>query len=349
MRILFVCRLDGFDTDRPASDLALGGIETCNLELARSLAARGHIVALSGARGGYERTDPFGVTHVGQAAARAQCFDTVVVSNIATDFDSLRDPGARAVYWMHNPLRLEKAVRKGYVGPFFRHRPWAIFPSEDLAARTGAYPFAGREVIGHGLDPAFLAAVAARHDPSEPARFVFSSQPHRGLDRVLRVWREAIAPALPRAELHVLGAAPASIADFSARIHVRGRLTKREMVDVYDGARAMLYPGAEDETFCLAAAEAQCVGLPLVTMGIGALKERVTHGVDGFLCRDEADFARKAMLLGQRADLAASLGAAARLRGANRSWDFVARLWEELVFAPRGHAAAAAVALPRPA
>ena len=348
MRALFVCRLPAIDIDLPTSDLALGGIEACNLELARALAKRGHRVSLAGTGRAQARTDPFGVTHLGLAEAATGQVDTIVVSNIATDFDALRRPGASPVDWMHNPLRLEKAVRKGYFGPLYRHRPRAVFPSEDLAERTFRYPFAAREVIGHGLDPAFLGAVAAKHDPTEPARFVFASQPHRGLDRVLRLWRELVSPALPRAELHLLGAAPAALADPAARIHVRGRLTKREMIDVYAGARAMLYPGAEDETFCLAALEAQCVGLPIVTMGIGALKERVSQGTDGFICHDDVDFADKAILLGRRGDLAAELGAGARQRRANRSWDFVAGLWEALVLAPRGRIEGAPLDEPLP-
>lgn len=43
----------------------------------------------------------------------------------------------------------------------------------------------------------------------------------------------------------------------------------------------MLYPGHRDETFCLAAAEALCLGVPVATRGIGSLKERVRNGIDG--------------------------------------------------------------------
>jgi glycosyltransferase involved in cell wall biosynthesis len=331
-RLLFVCRLPKIDLDCPASDLALGGIETCNLELARELAQRGHRVALAGTPQGPAAADSFGVTHLGLDMAGTQDFDAIVVSSIATDFDRFSGSGATPIYWLHNPLRLEKAFRKGYLGPFLRHRPHAIFPSADLASRTARYPFASRDVIGHGLDAVFLAAPAARHDSNGPPRFVFASQPHRGLDRVLRLWRDAIAPALPGAELHLLGGAASSFAAQAPRIQVHGRVTKRKMAEIYVDARAMLCPGTEDETYCLAAAEAQCVGLPLVTLGMGALKERVSHGVNGFLCRDDADFAEKAILLGKRADLAAHLGAGALTQRVNRSWSFIAGLWETLIF-----------------
>src|SRR5262249_2002236 len=48
-------------------------------------------------------------------------------------------------------------------------------------------------------------------------------------------------------------------------------------------AAVMAYPCTFKETFCLAVAEAQAAGLPVVTSDRAALAERVTDGVDGFL------------------------------------------------------------------
>ena len=331
-KILFVCRLPDIEVTASTSELSLGGIEACNLELARALAARGHSVALSGRPGSDEKTDSLGLVHLGFEAAVTRKFDHLVVSNIASDFDYFDVCGAAPVYWMHNPLRFEKALRKNYVLPLVRHRPRAVFPSHDLEVRTAPYRFLSRDVIGHGIDAAFLNAACAHHESSEPVRFVFASQPHRGLDRVLRLWCQGIAPSLPHAELHLLGSASLSDIGDAPRVIRHGRLTKRQMIDVYQSATAMLYPGAEDETFCLAAAEAQCIGLPVITMGFGALRERVSHGVDGFLCKDENDFVTKARLIGTDHDLARLLGVAAQTRHANRSWDFVAGLWEDMLF-----------------
>jgi glycosyltransferase involved in cell wall biosynthesis len=62
-------------------------------------------------------------------------------------------------------------------------------------------------------------------------------------------------------------------------------------------SRVMLYRGDPGETFCLAVAEAQALGVPAVVQPIGALKERVLHGATGFLAGDEASFARHAVAL----------------------------------------------------
>ena len=52
----------------------------------------------------------------------------------------------------------------------------------------------------------------------------------------------------------------------------------------------MLNPGHKGEVFCLAAEEARVMCIPIVTMGIGALKERVEHGITGFIAKNKNEF-----------------------------------------------------------
>ena len=48
----------------------------------------------------------------------------------------------------------------------------------------------------------------------------------------------------------------------------------------------MLNPGHKGEVFCLVAEEARTMCLPIVTMGIGSLNERVIDNVTGYICSD---------------------------------------------------------------
>jgi glycosyltransferase involved in cell wall biosynthesis len=102
------------------------------------------------------------------------------------------------------------------------------------------------------------------------ARQNLSSRPSAigGSIKTLRAWRDHIAPALPCAEFHVIGSGSVD-PQGAPRVFFHRQLTKRKMQEVYFGATAMLYPGANDETFRLAAAEAQCSGLPVVTLRLG--------------------------------------------------------------------------------
>ena len=52
----------------------------------------------------------------------------------------------------------------------------------------------------------------------------------------------------------------------------------------------MLNPGHKGEVFCLAAEEAKELCIPIVTMGYGSLKERVDHGVTGYIAKNKNEF-----------------------------------------------------------
>src|ERR1700752_1916803 len=63
------------------------------------------------------------------------------------------------------------------------------------------------------------------------------------------------------------------------------------------GARVMLYRGDPGETFCLALAEAQAMGVPAVVRPLGATPERVIDGVTGRVAEDDEGFAAAAVSL----------------------------------------------------
>lgn len=52
-----------------------------------------------------------------------------------------------------------------------------------------------------------------------------------------------------------------------------------------------MIPGHKAELFCLAAEEARELCLPIVTLGIGSLSERVEHEQTGFIAQNEDEFA----------------------------------------------------------
>ena len=53
----------------------------------------------------------------------------------------------------------------------------------------------------------------------------------------------------------------------------------------------ILIPGHKAELYCLAAEEARELCIPIVTMGIGCLSERVEHEKTGFIANNQKDFA----------------------------------------------------------
>ena len=57
----------------------------------------------------------------------------------------------------------------------------------------------------------------------------------------------------------------------------------------------LLIPGHKAELYCLAAEEARELCLPIVTLGIGSLSERVIHNKTGFIAENENEFSNYAL------------------------------------------------------
>jgi glycosyltransferase involved in cell wall biosynthesis len=100
----------------------------------------------------------------------------------------------------------------------------------------------------------------------------------------------------------------------------------------------MLYRGDPGETFCLALAEAQAMGLPAVVKPLGSTPERVIDGVTGRVAEDDDGFAAAAVALLRDDNLWRRSHLAALERQRGLSWDAVAARFETLMPDPSaGH------------
>ena len=74
-------------------------------------------------------------------------------------------------------------------------------------------------------------------------------------------------------------------------IFLRNLGTRQEMIDELQNYRALTYLGHKSDIFTLTAEEAIKICLPVVTFGIGSLKERVSHLETGFIAKNDQEFA----------------------------------------------------------
>ena len=314
-------------TDGHGSDGALGGIETACLELGDALVARGHDVAIMGECASDRNVRQLPWTQLGESHGDAliSCNDARMLGmgNYRT-----------RIFWSHNPLAVEKAFRKKQLGPILWERPHAVFGSRDaMQAVSAALTFRTRSVIPLGVTTLFEST---RIDRPRELNFAFVSQSQRGLAPTCRAWAAQVRPAAPTAALHVFGSTPeqariAPEAAEAARIIFHPRTDKRNLAEFYETATSLICIGAEDETFCLAAAEAQCAGLPVLTLGVGALSERVSHGVNGLHATNFQGLAGDVIRLCRDPELTGLLSAGAlRMRG-QFTWMRSAKLWEALI------------------
>ena len=106
---------------------------------------------------------------------------------------------------------------------------------------------------------------------------------------------------------------------------------RKALAAALSGARVMLYRGDPGETFCLALAEAQAMGVPAVVKPLGSTSERVIDGATGRVAADDDAFVAAAVALLREDGLWRRWHLAALACQRGLSWDAVAGRFEALM------------------
>lgn len=306
---------DGIEFDGRTKDLKpLGGVESSVVDLAEELARRGHEVLVRNMCKAaiLHRGVDWAPIHDGGPYANVPATADLYIANRGHRLLDLVPGATRVAFWTHNPAGY--LLKWRYLRRLWRRRPTVVFIG-DYHARTLPrwVPDGGRLVVPYGLPRAFLSAEPGKGIPGP--RAIFTSNPLRGLDWLLDRWAADIQPAVPGATLDLFtGAATyGSVGDAKAEamkavldkakalrdkgVTVRGPVAKSQLIDEMRTARVMLYRGDLNETYCLAVAEAQAMGVPAVVQDLGSMRERVIDGETGTVAVDDAQFAAAARAL----------------------------------------------------
>jgi glycosyltransferase involved in cell wall biosynthesis len=326
----------------------LGGAETAFVALAEALAARGHRVAANS-----RCAAP--LTHNGVEWAPLPLLPAggdvpdgceLYIGSRGHRVIGLVRRARRRLFWLHNPARYLKKPRM--LWPLLRYRPTLVVTGQYHAATVPQWvPRRGIEIIPYGVLDRFRHA-GERQTP--PPIAVFTSNPLRGLDWLLDLWVAHIRPAVPEAELHIFagpevygGDAAAKNAPRMAAILARAESLREAgvrrhppvghdaLAGVLSGARVMLYRGDPGETFCLALAEAQAMGVPAVVQPLGSVAERVVDGRTGRVAVGDGEFAAAAIAVLRDDALWRRWHGAALAMQRGLAWDEVATRYEALL------------------
>jgi glycosyltransferase involved in cell wall biosynthesis len=334
---------DGIAFDGLMAETApLGGAETAFVALAEALAARGHQVeARNRCRAAVAHK---GVRWVPLSPDLPQACDLYIGNRSHRVIGLVRRAGRR-VLWLHNPAFYLKKPRN--LWRLARYRPTLVVSGAYHAATIPRWlPCSGREIIPYGILDRFRTA--PMREPPAP-RAIYASNPLRGLDWLLDLWVTCIRPAVPQAELHIyaggavygLAGTPRerrmdevlARADALAAAGVRcfAPVGRKALAAALLDARVMLYRGDPGETFCLALAEAQAMGVPAVVEPLGSTPERVIDWVTGRVAKDDDAFVAAAVALLSDDGLWRRWHLAALERQRGLSWDAVGARFEALM------------------
>jgi glycosyltransferase involved in cell wall biosynthesis len=329
-RIVLADRDVAYDGEWPAGrapDNASLGL----VRLAEALAARGHRVgAFTRSRTSFTAR---GVAWSPLADGLPKEAD-LFIANRSHRLLKLVPRARRTAIWLHRSGF--SMLRWGRITAFARRRPaMAFLGVYHAASYPGWAPGGRRAIIPFATEPVFRTA----EPPARPPPFaVWAGAPGPALRWVLDLWAREIVPAVPKARLYLL------VDDVDARGLDRARSMKDHGVVLRASAapdaraeelgqsRVFLHAGDKADMFCMAAAEAQAMGVPAVVGDVACMRERVVDRETGFVlpADDRAGFAGAAIRLLSDDKLWHDQHDAALRYNRARSWDDVAADFEEL-------------------
>lgn len=300
---------DLFDTDLEEKSIA--GTQTAFIELSRAFEKLGNTVNVYTDSLRVLETEGRTWKQLSQVDVNIE-YDLMIVNVSPYLFENFKHIKTRKkILWIHNEAQyLLYWNRLKYL---LKYLPIVVFSGKYHKSTLPFFiPTGGRKVIEYGLSEAVLQSTVVETQ-SRTQKVYFTSNPLRSLRWIVDLWVKQIHPKVPTAELHVFsgwktyGAWGVSVkkrmqaeieyaSQFAdKKIIIRDVMPKHELFNEMKYGRAMFYRGDRAETFCLAVAEAQALGLPAVVCDLGAMKERVENGVSGFVAKNANMFIESAL------------------------------------------------------
>lgn len=191
--------------------------------------------------------------------------------------------------WSHSIQPIEKFIRKKQFFPFLKYKPIMILEGDyHYKNRSFFTSIFGKKTLPIAVDYEFIKfSVDEQFIPEKKA--IFTTRSDRNLNFLLKCWPDIYQKTF-NSTLYINP--PYDLTDKQIKLGVKLRTkgNKSELINELSTARVMLNPGHKGEVYCLAAEEARELCVPIVTMGIGSLSERVEHDVTGYIAKDSSEF-----------------------------------------------------------
>lgn len=181
---------------------------------------------------------------------------------------------------------LEKFIRKKQFIAYLKHRPTVLLLGEyHKSIRSKVTSMFGVKILSLGVDDIFLNTKLSENIDNNLA--IFTSRVDRNSELLIDIWNNKIQPKNNNFKLLIT---PKIKNNLNPNIIERSLSTRANLINDLLKSRIFLVPGHRAELFCLAAEEARELCLPIVTLGIGCLSERVDHEKTGFIAKNENEF-----------------------------------------------------------
>lgn len=192
----------------------------------------------------------------------------------------------------HSIQNVEKFIRKNQLISFLRFKPRVLcFSKYHYKKRSFLTSLFGKEIIIPSIDNEYFE-IDLKTTKNKNA--IFYSRGDRNGSLVINIWKDLYKLKNFNHKLYIssdLYDSQNNLSDFN--IIKKEFMEKKELINFLKNFKILIIPGHKGEVFCNVAEEAKALCIPLITLGIGALKERVINDYNGYLCSNLEEFKNK--------------------------------------------------------
>ena len=197
------------------------------------------------------------------------------------------------ILFSHSIQTLEKFIRKKQMISYLKYKPRVCFLSRyHKKNRPKLLYFFGSFDLQWSVDDIFIQTKISNNINSNQA--IFTSNKDRNSEYLSKIWIEHIFPKNKNLRL-LSNINQDNLKNYG--IFKRNIGNKKNLIKDLLDSKIYLIPGHKAELFCLAAEEARELCIPIVTLGIGCLNERVEHEKTGFIAKNINEFAEYTLQL----------------------------------------------------
>ena len=246
-------------------------------------------------------------------------FDLVISNGDCNLFNLVKSK--KKILFSHSIQSIEKFIRKKQLISYLKHKPKICFLSNyHKKNRSKLLYLFGSINLKWSVDEIFLESKIL--DKIDNNLAIFTSRPDRNLKLLIDIWNNYIYPRNKSLKLSIT---ENTFKHNSNSIFERKFTNQKNLLTDLSNSRIFLIPGHKAELFCLAAEEARELCLPIVTLGIGSLSERVLHEKTGFIAKNLKEFSDYTINLFEDDDLWNKMRSNLIKNRGIRNWNDVAK------------------------
>ncbi len=284
MKICFIDKTEFQYNYKDINKSFIRGAENVLINLSSSIAELGHEVVVFNNCTYEFKSANYSWLNIERVKTKAFNFDIAISNNDTRLLDNLR--AKRKYVISHSLLSIEKLIRKKQLKSYFKNKPIYLLLGEYHKSKMSKlFSIYGTMHLDYGLDKIFLDKFIEDNIDNNLA--MFTSRTDRNLDMLIDVWKSDIYKKNKKLKLFI---SPIKDDLRNFGIFNRNFVIKDEYINQINKSRVIILPGHKAELYCLAASEAQELCIPIVTMGIGSLSERVEHNITGLVAKNRDQF-----------------------------------------------------------